>query len=135
MQTLFFQEPTEMISNLSLIGFAIGGFCVGFGTKLGNGCTSGHGVCGLPRFSLRSFVAVVTFFSFALITANTKQYLFFWVMHTETSYVDQSLNYQLFSIIFLSASTILFILISFLYYKSMKQLEGLLINKGNYYFS
>lgn len=47
-----------MISNLDLIGFALSGLLVGFGTKLGNGCTSGHGLCGLPRFSLRSFVAV-----------------------------------------------------------------------------
>jgi len=34
---------------------------VGFGTRLGSGCTSGHGVCGLGRLSARSLVAVVTF--------------------------------------------------------------------------
>ena len=34
---------------------------VGFGTRLGGGCTSGHGVCGLGRFSLRSLVAVIVF--------------------------------------------------------------------------
>ena len=39
----------------------LAGFFVGFGTKLGNGCTSGHGLCGLPRFSIRSLVAVCTF--------------------------------------------------------------------------
>lgn len=38
-----------------------GGFLVGFGTRLGSGCTSGHGVCGLGRRSLRSLVATVTF--------------------------------------------------------------------------
>lgn len=37
------------------------GLLVGIGTQLGSGCTSGHGICGLPRFSLRSLVAVVTF--------------------------------------------------------------------------
>lgn len=42
-------------------GFALSGFLVGFGTKMGNGCTSGHGLCGVPRFSLRSLVAVCTF--------------------------------------------------------------------------
>jgi len=39
----------------------LAGVLVGFGTLLGNGCTSGHGVCGLSRFSLRSLVATVTF--------------------------------------------------------------------------
>lgn len=41
--------------------FALAGLLVGFGTRLGNGCTSGHGVCGISRFSPRSFVATVTF--------------------------------------------------------------------------
>ncbi len=45
--------------NLALM--AVGGFLVGFGTVLGNGCTSGHGVCGLARLSGRSLVSVVTF--------------------------------------------------------------------------
>ena len=40
---------------------AVAGLLVGFGTRLGNGCTSGHGVCGLSRFSRRSLVAVMTF--------------------------------------------------------------------------
>jgi len=38
-----------------------GGLLVGFGTRFGNGCTSGHGVCGLARFSPRSAVATVVF--------------------------------------------------------------------------
>jgi uncharacterized membrane protein YedE/YeeE len=40
---------------------ALAGLLVGFGTQLGGGCTSGHGVCGLSRFSKRSLVAVATF--------------------------------------------------------------------------
>jgi hypothetical protein len=39
----------------------IAGFIVGVGTTLGSGCTSGHGICGLARFSMRSLVATVTF--------------------------------------------------------------------------
>ena len=39
----------------------VAGFLVGIGTRYASGCTSGHGVCGLSRFSPRSFVAVVTF--------------------------------------------------------------------------
>lgn len=46
----------------------IAGLLVGFGTRLGSGCTSGHGVCGLPRLSLRSVVATLNFMFFAIIT-------------------------------------------------------------------
>ncbi len=44
------------------------GLLVGIGTQLGNGCTSGHGVCGIANFSLRSLVAAVTFMIAAMIT-------------------------------------------------------------------
>jgi uncharacterized protein len=44
------------------------GVLVGVGTQLGNGCTSGHGVCGLSRFSKRSFVATLTFMATAAVT-------------------------------------------------------------------
>jgi uncharacterized protein len=44
------------------------GLLVGFGTSLGNGCTSGHGVCGLGRLSKRSLVAVLTFMATAIAT-------------------------------------------------------------------
>ncbi|HAT1660225.1 TPA: YeeE/YedE family protein [Legionella pneumophila] len=46
----------------------IGGFFVGFGTRMGQGCTSGHGVCGLARFSKRSFIATLLFILSAVIT-------------------------------------------------------------------
>ena len=46
----------------------VGGLLVGFGTRLGGGCTSGHGVCGLARLSRRSLAAVVTFFAVAIVT-------------------------------------------------------------------
>ncbi len=45
-----------------------GGLLVGLGTKLGSGCTSGHGICGLARLSGRSLVAVVVFMASAMIT-------------------------------------------------------------------
>lgn len=47
---------------------AIAGVLVGFGTRLGNGCTSGHGVCGVSRLSKRSIVATVTFILVAAAT-------------------------------------------------------------------
>jgi uncharacterized membrane protein YedE/YeeE len=46
----------------------IAGLLVGFGTRLGSGCTSGHGVCGLSRLSLRSLVATLLFMSSAVVT-------------------------------------------------------------------
>jgi len=45
----------------SMLAVAAAGLLVGFGTRLGNGCTSGHGVCGLARFSIRSLVATLSF--------------------------------------------------------------------------
>ena len=54
-------EYSDDVPIPSLVGHVIGGFLVGLGTKLGNGCTTGHGICGLSRFSLRSLAAVCTF--------------------------------------------------------------------------
>lgn len=50
--------------------FFIGGILVGIGTYLGRGCTSGHGLCGLALYNKRSLVAVVLFFSIAILTAT-----------------------------------------------------------------
>jgi uncharacterized protein len=47
----------------------VAGLLVGFGTQLGGGCTSGHGVCGLSRFSKRSMVAVATFMATGILAA------------------------------------------------------------------
>jgi uncharacterized membrane protein YedE/YeeE len=47
---------------------AVGGLLVGFGTRLGSGCTSGHGVCGIARLSQRSLVATAVFVTTAMIT-------------------------------------------------------------------
>lgn len=75
--TPLFDKKDIMISHLDLIGFAIAGFCVGFGTKMGNGCTSGHGVCGLPRFSRRSYVAVACFMITGIGIATLRNYVEF----------------------------------------------------------
>ncbi len=45
----------------SVVTFALAGLLIGFGARLGNGCTSGHGVCGISRFSKRSIAATATF--------------------------------------------------------------------------
>jgi uncharacterized protein len=53
----------------------VAGLLVGFGTRLGSGCTSGHGVCGLSRFSLRSLVATLTFMLVAVIVVWVTRHL------------------------------------------------------------
>ncbi|AUD00243.1 hypothetical protein QU42_03375 [Bradyrhizobium sp. UASWS1016] len=56
----------EVTTTLGLM--VVGGLLVGFGTRLGSGCTSGHGVCGLARLSPRSFTAVVVFLCTGIAT-------------------------------------------------------------------
>lgn len=53
----------------------VGGLMVGFGTRLGGGCTSGHGVCGLARLSLRSLVATLCFMATAVVTVFVLRHL------------------------------------------------------------
>ncbi|MEO1126959.1 MAG: YeeE/YedE family protein [Cyanobacteria bacterium J06639_16] len=60
-------QPTPL-STFSPWAMIVGGLLVGFGTRLGGGCTSGHGVCGLGRLSSRSLVAVITFLGAAMVT-------------------------------------------------------------------
>lgn len=48
----------------------VGGVLVGYGARLGSGCTSGHGICGLASLQLPSLVAVVTFMATAMVVAN-----------------------------------------------------------------
>ena len=59
--------PAVHVSD-SILLYVLAGLLVGFGTRLGSGCTSGHGVCGLGRLSSRSFVAVVTFLAAGIAT-------------------------------------------------------------------
>ena len=54
----------------------VGGLLVGLGSRLGSGCTSGHGVCGIARLSIRSMIATITFISFGVLTVFLIQHLF-----------------------------------------------------------
>lgn len=58
----------EVTSSIPVL--IIAGLLVGVGTQLGSGCTSGHGICGLTRFSKRSMVAVITFMATGIITVT-----------------------------------------------------------------
>ncbi len=66
-------EVNATVSNRTLI---IGGLLVGFGTRLGSGCTSGHGVCGLARRSQRSLVSTVTFISAGALAVYLTRHTF-----------------------------------------------------------
>ncbi len=59
-------------ANFSYTQAIVAGLLVGYGTRLGSGCTSGHGVCGLPRLSARSLVATLTFMGAGIITVFIK---------------------------------------------------------------
>ena len=62
-------------SALPTVGLVIAGLLVGIGTRLGGGCTSGHGVCGMSRLSTRSIVATGVFMMFAGITVFVTRHL------------------------------------------------------------
>ena len=61
-------ESFENTLDRSLWAFAAGGLMVGFGTRLSKGCTSGHGVCGMSRGSMRSIAATLTFMAAGMVT-------------------------------------------------------------------
>jgi uncharacterized membrane protein YedE/YeeE len=69
--------PSAFIQLSSAIWFdyVLAGLLVGFGTLLGNGCTSGHGVCGISRLSIRSIIATVTFIGFGIISVLIFKFL------------------------------------------------------------
>jgi uncharacterized membrane protein YedE/YeeE len=58
--------PVDVLASPPAI--LVGGLLVGFGTRLGSGCTSGHGLCGMARISRRSMVASAVFFGVAMLT-------------------------------------------------------------------
>ena len=60
----------------SLPAILVGGLLVGFGTRLGSGCTSGHGLCGMARLSKRSITATAVFFGMAMLTVFLNGHVF-----------------------------------------------------------
>jgi len=73
---IFFSKNDVVFKMTSSIPLIIaGGLLVGLGTKIGRGCTSGHGICGISRFSKRSIFATIIFMIFAMITVYFLQLL------------------------------------------------------------
>ena len=60
--------PVKARFEQGFVALVIGGLVVGFGTRLGSGCTSGHGVCGMSRLSARSLVATAAFMLTGFVT-------------------------------------------------------------------
>lgn len=69
----FFDVSLTMTDQLPLI--IIGGLLVGFGTRLGSGCTSGHGVCGMSRLSIRSIIATCSFMLIAALVVYLTRHI------------------------------------------------------------
>jgi uncharacterized membrane protein YedE/YeeE len=70
----FVRHPDIIITD-SLPRLAVAGLLVGFGTRLANGCTSGHGVCGVARLSPRSVVATAVFMAVGIATVFVLRHL------------------------------------------------------------
>ena len=73
---ILFQRPFVFEMQASLPVIIGGGFLVGFGTRMGSGCTSGHSVCGIARFSWRSISATLTFMLSAMLTVALIRHVF-----------------------------------------------------------
>ena len=66
--------PVDVLASPPAI--LIGGVLVGFGTRMGSGCTSGHGLCGLALLSWRSMIATAVFFGVAMVTVFLTGHVF-----------------------------------------------------------
>lgn len=73
---VFLSDGSAQTTTVPVWQLLLGGFLVGYGARLGDGCTSGHGICGLGSLQLPSLGAVLTFMATAFMTAN----LIAWVL-------------------------------------------------------
>lgn len=71
----YFVDSLTNMQPKSYVMTILAGLFVGYGTALGNGCTSGHGVCGLSRFSYRSLIATLSFMAAGMITVTLNRVL------------------------------------------------------------
>lgn len=107
--------PERLITyGTSYYGYALAGFLVGFGTKLSNGCTSGHGLCGLPRLSIRSIVAVMVFLLTGIGIATLNHYETLGFLTNEKYNPYTSINHTITANIFMALGLLLPIIAYFL---------------------
>lgn len=67
------KQPTNLTDNIALLICA--GLAVGIGTRMANGCTSGHGVCGISRFSIRGITATLAYLFFGALTMYVARHM------------------------------------------------------------
>lgn len=72
----FYPETIPLRQNYPLAMIMTGGFLVGFGTRIGSGCTSGHGICGIALLSMRSIFATLIFMGSGLLTVYLLRHIF-----------------------------------------------------------
>jgi len=72
---MIFFTPTSPTFDMPMAQVVLGGLLVGLGARLGSGCTSGHGICGLSRLSPRSLVATPTFMLAGFLTVYVVRHL------------------------------------------------------------
>jgi uncharacterized protein len=104
----------------------LGGLLVGWGTRMGNGCTSGHGVCGMPRLAPRSIVAVCTFMATGIAMATFRYYVPFF---TEGSSFGQAYT-DAWRWISLALIIALNLLNGIVMFKTQSSLQELITNYG-----
>ena len=73
--SLFTNKEINITISNSLILLIIAGLLVGIGTRISGGCTSGHGISGIGRFSLRSIIATISFMIVGILTVLIKNYI------------------------------------------------------------
>ncbi len=66
---------TVLRQGYPLLLLGLGGFLIGFGTRMGGGCTSGHGICGIANLSIRSLIATLAFMATGMITVYTIRHI------------------------------------------------------------
>lgn len=66
--------PVTIVISASGVNLIIAGLLVGFGTAMGNGCTSGHGICGVARLSKRSIIATIVFMTAGILTVWLRKF-------------------------------------------------------------
>ena len=72
---LLTNDSLQLRQGYPLLLIVLGGFLVGVGTRMGSGCTSGHGICGIASFSIRSITATVTFMLTGMVTVFILKHL------------------------------------------------------------
>ncbi|NOQ64859.1 MAG: YeeE/YedE family protein [Methyloprofundus sp.] len=72
---LLTNDSLSLRQDYPILLIILGGFLVGFGTRMGSGCTSGHGICGIANFSIRSISATITFMLSGMVTVYILKYV------------------------------------------------------------